>query len=99
MPETPKIEITHNEQTGWTVRQGDRYEDHMDKGEALYCVASLLLCPQTVPYLRTFEQHEAQRIAWSKPISESELLELPAPFDDPPPAAPPEGADAREEPF
>lgn len=48
---------------GHTVRCGDRYENHLDPGEALFVVASLLLNAPRVPYLRTAAAHAAHDAA------------------------------------
>ena len=55
-----KIEIEKSD-IGWKVIAGDRYEDGLDSGEALWCVANILVRPSgdTVPFLRTAEQHAA----------------------------------------
>jgi hypothetical protein len=43
---------------GYTVRSGDRWEDHLDAGEALWCVVSIMTGKGTA-FLQTKEQHDA----------------------------------------
>jgi hypothetical protein len=70
MPLFEEISITKDEH-GWTVRCGDRYEHQLDTGEALYCVANLLLNGDG-PYLRTQAQHDAWDAAYGprKPLED-----------------------------
>jgi hypothetical protein len=68
--ETSSIVIEKTEQ-GWLVRSGERWEDSLDTGEALYCVANLLLKGDG-PYLRTQAQHDAwnDRYGPKKPLED-----------------------------
>jgi hypothetical protein len=49
----------------YTVSSGDRYQDKLDQGEALYLIACLLL-QQGEPtlLLKTKEEHAAAEAAW-----------------------------------
>ncbi len=49
------IEIQKRD-TGWFVRCGERWEDRLDTGEALYCVARLMITGKT-PYLKNGLEH------------------------------------------
>lgn len=74
-----KIEVECDpEKNNFTVRIGDTYEDQMDWGEALACLASILIngptCTDGTPRLRTTDQHKAFREYLSRPIKTEELL-------------------------
>lgn len=45
---------------GYTVTQGDRYQDELTQDEALWCVVQFLM-NGACGYLRTADEHEAQR--------------------------------------
>lgn len=52
----------------WTVRVGDRYSDHLDRGEALVCVAYALLVGFDKAGLKTAEEHATFQAWMARPL-------------------------------
>jgi hypothetical protein len=60
MPIKIEIELDAGSGSGpnWTVRSGNRYEDHLGPDEALWCVVRLMT-GTGVGFLQTAEEHAA----------------------------------------